>query len=83
MNERLMTVVLYSALFFETSTEDECDRDLAVKQLEEVAYQLRQLSPTEQDEFRDFAYRCATEDPSPVGARIRRLADELLPVDAA
>jgi hypothetical protein len=41
-----MHAVLYAALFFETSTDDECDPDLAVKQLEQVASSLAQLCPT-------------------------------------
>jgi hypothetical protein len=81
MNEHLMTAVLYAALFFETSTEGECDLDLAVKQLEEIAYHLRQLSPAEQEEFRGYAHSLANKDPGPAGDELRRLVDGLLPLD--
>ena len=82
MNEHVMAALLYAASFFETSTEDECDLDLAVKQLEGIADELGQLSPTEQDEFRQFAYRLADSDPNPhVAADLRRVADGLLPLD--
>ncbi len=50
-----MSAILYAALFFETSIEEECDPDLAVKQLEGIAWSLRQLSSAEQDQFRDPA----------------------------
>jgi hypothetical protein len=67
---------------FETSTEDECDLDPAVKHLEEIAHHLRQLPAAEQDEFRQCAYRAADSHPSPhVAADIRRVADGLLPID--
>jgi hypothetical protein len=82
MNEHVMAALLYAAAFFETSTENECDLDLAVKQLEGIAYNLRQLSAAEQDEFRQFAYRLADSDPNPhVAADLRRVADGLLPID--
>jgi hypothetical protein len=82
MNEHVMAALLYAAAFFEGSTEDECDVDLAVKQLEGIAYHLRQLSATEQKEFRRFAYRLADSDPNPhVAAELRRVADGLLPLD--
>ena len=77
-----MAALIYAGAFFETSTEDECDLDLAVKQLEGIAYSLHQLSAAEQDEFRQFAYRLADSDPNPhVAADLRRVADGLLPLD--
>jgi hypothetical protein len=77
-----MSAVLYAAAFFDGSTEDECDPDLAVKQLEGIAYDLRQLSTSEQEEFRRFAYRLADSDPNPhVAQELRRVADGLLPLD--
>ena len=77
-----MAALPYAASFFETSSEDECDLDLAVKQLEGIADQLRQLSPAEQVEFRPFAYRLADSDPKPhVAADLRPVADGLLPLD--
>jgi hypothetical protein len=82
MNEHVMAALLEAASFFETSTEDECDLDLAVKQLEGIADHLRQLSAAEQHEFRQFAYRRADSDPNPyVAADLRRVADGLLPLD--
>jgi hypothetical protein len=84
VNEHLMAALLYAASFFETSTDDECDLDLAVKQLESIAHEVRQLSSAEQDEFRRFAYRLADSDPNPhVAADLRRVADGLLPLDDA
>jgi len=76
-----MSALLYAALFFETSTDDECDPDLAVKQLEEISWSLSQLSSAEQDEFRSYARRVADQDPAPaVGREIRNLVDGLLPI---
>lgn len=75
-----MHAVLYAALFFETSTDDECDPDLAVKQLEQLASSLRQLSADEQEVFRAFAHREAESDPRPsVSRQIRALAESLIP----
>ena len=79
-----MHAVLYAALFFETSGDDDCDPDLAVKQLEGIAWSLRQLSEAEQQEFRAFALRAAEADPSPtVGAEMVAVVDGLLPTDEA
>ena len=82
VNEHLMEALLYAALFFGTSTDDECDPDLAVKQLEAISWSLQQMSPVEQETFRSYAYRAADEHPSPaVGDEIRTLVDGLLPSD--
>jgi hypothetical protein len=82
VNEHLMAAVLYAAAFFDGSAEDECDSDLAVKQLEGIAYELRQLSAAEQEEFRRFAYRLADSDPNPhIAQDLRRVADGLRPLD--
>jgi hypothetical protein len=82
VNEHLMEALLYAALFFGTSTDEECDPDLAVKQLEEISWSLQQMSPAEQETFRSHAYRAADEHPSPaVGHEIRTLVDGLLPSD--
>jgi hypothetical protein len=71
-----MRAVLYAALFFETSTEDECDLDLAVKQLEGIAAELEKLTPVERDAFRRFAMDEAERDPLPqVRTAIRELID--------
>jgi hypothetical protein len=82
VNEHLMRAVLYAALFFETSTEDECDLDLAVKQLEGIAAELEKLSDAEQDAFRRFALSEAERDPLPeMRSAIHELVDGLLPAD--
>jgi hypothetical protein len=62
MNEHLIEAVLWAAVFFETSDDAECDPDLAVKQLEQIAHALRELSPEEQEQFRAFARRTAERD---------------------
>jgi hypothetical protein len=63
VNEHLMHALLYAALFFGTSTEDVCDPDLAVKQLEAIAWSLRQMTTEDQECFRRYAYRQAREHP--------------------
>ena len=75
-----MHAVLYAALFFETSSEDDCNPDLAVKQLEQIAWSLRQLSPEDQDRFRSFASRAAARHANPEEANeIESLIKGLLP----
>jgi hypothetical protein len=82
VNEQLMEALLHAALFFETSSDRECDPDLAVKQLEEISASLRQLARADQDQFRSFAERAAERQPSAVVAgEIRRLVEGLLPLD--
>ena len=77
-----MHAVLYAALFFGTSDDDACDPDLAVKQLEGIAWSLRQLSPSEQEEFRRYAFDAAKQDPSTdMAHEIRALVNGLLPLD--
>jgi len=78
VNEHLVEAVLGAASFFEFSGDEDCDPDLAVKQLEAIADGLRQMSAAEQDEFRRFAYRSADAHPS--GADLRQLVDALLPL---
>jgi hypothetical protein len=79
VNEHLMTAVLYAAVFFETSSDAECDADSAVKQLEHIAYLVRQLSRAEQDEFRRHGYRLAGEHLDPADTdRVRAVVDALL-----
>jgi hypothetical protein len=80
VNEHLMHAVLYAALFFETSSDKECDPDLAVKQLEQIAWSLQQLSAEDQERFRDFARRTAARRPSADEPNeILRLVEGLLP----
>ena len=77
-----MEALLYAALFLETSTDEECDARLALKQLEAIASSLRQMSPAEQDEFRSYARRVADRHPTvAVADEIRSLVDGLLPAD--
>jgi hypothetical protein len=78
-----MDALLYAALFLETSTDAECDPDLAVKQLEAIASSLRQMTPAEQHEFRSYARRVADRHPSSaVADEIRSLVEDgLLPAD--
>jgi hypothetical protein len=42
-NEQLMSRLLWAAVFFETCSDSECDPDIAVKQLEQMALHLYQL----------------------------------------
>jgi hypothetical protein len=82
VNEQLTHADLYAALFFETSSDTECDADLAVKQLEQIAWSLRQLSPEDQELFRDFARRmAATHRSADEANQIQRLVQALLPPD--
>ena len=75
-----MSAVLWSAMFFETSSDSECDPDLAVKQLEQIAWNLGHLSPDEQLAFRAFAERtAAAERDGDLAAQIRALVAGLLP----
>lgn len=70
----------YAALFFETSSDDECDPDLAVKQLEQIAWSLRPLSHDEQEQFRTFARQAAEQHSSTeVATEIVTLVEALLP----
>lgn len=67
-------------MFFETCSDAECHPDLAIKQLEQIAWHLQQLTPDEQREFRAFAERVAADDPrADIAGQVRRLVDGLLP----
>ena len=82
LNEHLMRSLLYAALFFDTSSDEECDPDLAVTQLESIVWELDKLALAEQEEFRRFAFQEAARYPIPkVGEQIRTLVDSLLPKD--
>jgi hypothetical protein len=77
-----MHALLYAALFLGTCSDDECDPDLAVKQLESIGWELHQLTPEEQEQFRAFARREAESHPvREVAAEIVALVDGLLPLD--
>jgi hypothetical protein len=80
VNEHLMSSVLWAAMFFETCSDEECDADLATKQLEQIAWYLRQLAPDEQREFREFVEHAAAEEPrADIAERLRMLVNGLLP----
>jgi hypothetical protein len=82
LNEHLMHALLFAALFFSTNTEDVCDPDLAIKQLEGIAWSLGQMSAEDQECFRRYAYRVAREHPVvAVAGEIRELVEGLLPED--
>jgi hypothetical protein len=77
VNEHLMRALLYAGLFFATCTEEQCDLDTAVKQLEGLAYHLDRLTAAEKAEFRVFMLREAAAHPIPrVAAEISQFAEE-------
>ena len=57
MNEHLMRALLYSGLFFATCTDEQCELDTAVKQLEGLTAELDRLSAADKAEFRAFMLR--------------------------
>ena len=72
--------VPFAALFFKTSGDDQCDPDLAVKQLEQIAWSLRQLTHDEQERFRAFSREAAErQSDTEIADGIRSLVDGLLP----
>jgi len=77
MNEHLMRALLYAGLFFATCTEEQCDLDTAVKELEGLAYHLDRLSAAEKADFRAFMLREAAAHPIPrVAAEISQFAEQ-------
>ena len=64
-----MRALLYAALFFATCSEEQCDLDTAVKQLEGIAGELDGLTAAEKAEFRAFAHREAAAHPVPAVAK--------------
>ena len=76
MNEHLMQALLYAGLFFATCTEEQCELDTAVKELEALTAELNELSGAEKAEFRAFMLREAAVHPSPhVAAEISQFAE--------
>jgi hypothetical protein len=69
VNEHLMRALLYAGLFFATCTEEQCDLDTAVKQLEGLTAELNRLSAAAKAEFQAFMFREAAAHPR---ARCRR-----------
>jgi hypothetical protein len=75
MNEHLMRALLYAGLFFATCTEEQCELDTAVKQLESLTADLDKLSGAEKAEFRAFMLREAAAHPRrAVAAEISQFA---------
>jgi hypothetical protein len=65
VNEALMRVILDAAAFFELSGDDVLDPDVAVKQLEWISWELKQLDRSARDAFVALALAEAeaTHDP--------------------
>ena len=61
MIETLMRVVVNCAVFLELSDEDRVDPDAAVEQLEEMAWMLKKLAPSEQAQMVDFVSMLANQ----------------------
>jgi hypothetical protein len=80
MNEHLMRALLYTGLFFATCTEEQCELDTAVKQLEGLTAELDRLSAADKAEFRAFMLREAAAHPrAAVAAEISQFAEATLP----
>jgi hypothetical protein len=80
VNEHLMRALLYAALFFATCTEEQCELDTAVKQLEALTADLSKLSAAEKAEFRAFMVReAAAHLRAAVATEILQLADATFP----
>jgi hypothetical protein len=76
VNEHLMRALLYAGLFFATCTEEQCELDTAVKQLEGITAELNRLSPADKAEFRAFMLREAVAHPvDAVAAEISQFAE--------
>ena len=69
--------MLLAALFFETSNDEECHPDSAVKQLEQMRSVLTRLAPDEREAFHRFAARLATRN-APATTGLTELATHLL-----
>jgi hypothetical protein len=63
VNEHLMRALLYAGLFFATCTEEQCELDTAVKQLEGLTAHLDRLSAADKAEFRASMFREAAAHP--------------------
>jgi len=51
MNKKLVEIVARLAVFLEFAEDSVVDQDAAVRELENLAFHLRQLSPSERQEF--------------------------------
>jgi hypothetical protein len=82
VNEHLMDAVLWAAVFFESSSDEECDPDLAVKQLEQMRFALTQLSADEREEFLAYARAVAEHEPrDDIAALVSQIAVALTTTD--
>jgi hypothetical protein len=71
-----MRALLYAALFFATCSEEQCELDTAVKQLEGLTAELNKLSAADKAEFRAFTVREAAAHPrAAVAAEISQFAE--------
>jgi hypothetical protein len=71
-----MRALLYAALFFATCSEEQCELDTAVKQLEGLTAELNKLSAADKAEFRAFMVREAAAHPrAAVAAEISQFAE--------
>jgi hypothetical protein len=76
VNEHLMRALLHAGLFFATCTEEQCELDTAVKQLEGLTAELNLLSAADRAEFRAFMFREAAAHPiAAVSAEISQFAE--------
>ena len=73
MNEILMRVVVEAAAFLELAADDVLDPDVAVKQLESMAYLLGQLNESEKRQLVAF-----TQAEASILTRLRRFEPALL-----
>ena len=64
MNQTLVQVIAQRAVFLEFADETTLHPDAAVKQLEALAFQLQQLTPTERQEFIRMLSEVADEWPT-------------------
>lgn len=72
MNRILVEIVAQMVLFLEEADESVLSLDAAVKQQEEIAFRLQQLSPEERAEFLRILGEIAAENPFEDQRRILR-----------
>ena len=62
--EALVRIVADAFLFFEKSSDEDLDPDVAVQHLEVIAYYLRRLSPEDRREVIDLVRKIEAEAPA-------------------
>lgn len=73
-----MRALLYAGLFFATCTEEQCELDTAVKELEGLTAEVRELSAADQAVFRAFMLReAAAHTRDAVAAEISQFAEAM------